>query len=129
MAIGVSIRIPDGVEVATVSRFFGQGTNNLAEYHAAIAGVRAALEYGADEIELRMDSQLVVKQMTGEFKVKKEELRSLQCKLSVLLTKFKKWSVQHVRREENTRADELANLACESDWRYEPAAKQYAIRR
>ena len=62
MAVGTSIQTTDGLEIATVFALIGQGTNNIDEYRAAIEGVKVALAHGADEIELRMDSQLVVKQ-------------------------------------------------------------------
>ena len=65
MAIGVSIQSADGMELDTLSALLGEGTNNQAEYYAAIAGVRKAIKHGTDEIELLMDSQLVVKQLTG----------------------------------------------------------------
>ena len=111
MAIGASIQTAEGVELSTVSALLGQGTNNLAEYGAAIAGVRKAIEYGTDAIELRMDSQLVVKQLTGEFQIRKADLKPLLNELLTLIGQYKAWSVTHVRREQNQRADELANLA------------------
>jgi ribonuclease HI len=111
MAIGASVQTSDGTELDTVSAFLGAGTNNMAEYHAAIAGVRKAIEHGTDEIELRMDSQLVVKQLTGEFQIKKTELQPLRQELLTLLVQYRKWSATLIRREHNQRADELANQA------------------
>ncbi len=83
----------------------------MAEYRAAIAGVRKALEHGRDEIELCMDSQLVVKQLTGEFQVKKAELKPLRQELLTLLMQYPNWTATLIRREQNQRADELANQA------------------
>jgi ribonuclease HI len=111
MAIGASIQTRDGIELDTVSAFLGEGTNNEAEYHAAIAGVSKALEHGSDEIDLCMDSQLVVKQLTGEFQVRKEELKPLRWELLTLLMRYGQWKATLIRREQNQRADALANQA------------------
>jgi ribonuclease HI len=111
MAIGVSIQSADGMELDTVSAFLGEGTNNQAEYQAAIAGVRKAIKHGTDQIDLRMDSQLVIKQLTGEFQIRKEELKPMRQELLTLLMQYAKCSATLIRREQNQRADELANQA------------------
>jgi len=111
MGTGASIQTPDGRELATVSEARGHGTNNIAEYQAAIAGLKAANDLGADQIESRMDSELVVKQLNGEYRVKKAKLNPLCAEAQKLLDFFEKSTVVHVRRHQNTRADELANLA------------------
>ena len=76
-AIGASIRDTDGLELATVSARLGIGTNNQAEYRAAIEGVRKARQLGATGIDLRMDSELVVRQLTGQYRVKNVALQPL----------------------------------------------------
>jgi len=114
MGIGVSIQMKDGKEIETVSEAIGEGTNNRAEYQAAIEGLKRASKQGADEIELRMDSELVVKQLQGEYQVRKAELKPLYAELSGLLASFKKPTVVHVKRDQNPRADELANLALDN---------------
>jgi ribonuclease HI len=111
MAIGVTIKDREGTELATVSRLIGQGTNNIAEYRAALEGLKAAKALGAGVIELRMDSELVVRQINGAYKVKNAVLKPLHAEITVLLASFDKSTVAHVRREDNARADELANLA------------------
>lgn len=111
MSIGASIQTMDGVELDTVSTLIGDGTNNESEYRSAVAGVSKALEYGSDEIEIRMDSQLVVKQLTGEFAIRKEALKPLRHELLALLAQYNKWTATLIRREQNQRADELANQA------------------
>jgi len=111
MAAGASIQTIEGIELGNVSKPMGHGTNNEAEYLAAIAAVEKALEYGTGEIELRMDSQLVVKQLTGEFAIRKEELMPLREELLRLLRQYGSWKVTLIRREQNQRADELANQA------------------
>ena len=110
MAIGASIQDDTGKELATVSNLIGDGTNNIAEYRAVIAGLEKAKSLGAREIELRIDSKLVVEQLNGRYKVKNERLKLLHAQALELLSQFKV-TVVHVPREENQRADELANLA------------------
>jgi ribonuclease HI len=111
MAIGATIKDREGTELATVSQLIGEGTNNIAEYRAAIEGLKAAKALGAGVIELRMDSELVVRQINGAYKVKNAILKPLHTEVTVLLASFDKSTVAHVRREDNARADELANLA------------------
>ncbi|MEP6958565.1 MAG: ribonuclease HI family protein [Nitrospirota bacterium] len=113
MAIGASIQDDSGTELATVSQLLGEGTNNMAEYRAAIEGLKKARDLGATDITLRMDSQLVVRQINGVYKVKNAALKVLHAEVRVLL-KVCSWSVAHVRREDNQRADDLANLAYEA---------------
>jgi ribonuclease HI len=108
---GASITTPEGVEIATVSLNLGPGTNNTAEYLSAIYGLRKAIELGAKEVDLFMDSQLVVRQVTGEYTVTKNHLKPYFKELKAHLGLFRKWTVNHIKREFNKRADELANLA------------------
>ena len=111
MAIRVSIQRPKGRELETVSEARGHGTNNIAEYQAAIEGMKRAKNHGDDQIELRLDSEFVVKQLNGEYRVNDVKMKPLWAEASGLLATFKKAKVVHVRREKNKRADELANLA------------------
>ena len=111
MGIGASIQAADGREIAIVSAVRGEGTNNIAEYQAAIEGLKEAKKHDINELELRMDSQLVVRQLNGEYRVRAADLKPLWTKARRLLDSFQKWSVVHVPRKQNTRADELANLA------------------
>lgn len=87
------------------------GTNNQAEYLAAIAALGAARDLGARRVELRMDSELVVRQLNGEYRVKNEGLQPLYERAQVLLRGFDDWRCVHVRREHNSEADRLANRA------------------
>lgn len=111
MTIGASIQDELGEEIGTVSVMIGEGTNNIAEYRAAIEGLRKAKKLGATSIELRMDSQLIVRQINCVYKVKKETMKVLHAEVMELLKSFDKYTVVHVPREDNVRADELANLA------------------
>ena len=109
--IGASIENENGDEIATVSSYICNGTNNRAEYIAAIEGVKKAIQLQAEEIELRMDSLLVVRQVEGLWKIKHPSLKILNQELKHALNSLKKWRVKHVPREKNQRADSLANMA------------------
>lgn len=113
MAIGVSIQDneADGVEIETISTLIGDGTNNIAEYRAAIEGLRRAYELGAKDVELRMDSELVIKQIEGIYKVRNKALKPLHAAVMVWLRSFNSYRLKHVPRDDNARADELANQA------------------
>ena len=100
-----------GDEVQTVSQRIGRGTNNEAEYKAAIAGLESALALGGGDLELRMDSELVIRQLQGRYKVRNERLRPLFNRLSELLRQFSSFQMESIPRAKNSRADELANLA------------------
>jgi ribonuclease HI len=110
-AIGAAVYDGDGREVHAVSRRIGRATNNEAEYRAAIAGLEAALALGARDVELVMDSELVVRQLNLRYKVRNPALRRLFGRIKDLQWRFASFQVRHVRREENRRADALANLA------------------
>ena len=113
-SIGASVQDRDGLELATVSEKTGIGTNNQAEYRAAIAGVRKARALGATGIDLRMDSELVVRQLTGQYKVRNVALQPLFATLVRELESTGPYTVGHVPRARNARADALANAALDS---------------
>ena len=102
---------PTGREVHTVSRRIGHGTNNEAEYQAAIAGLESALALGASGVSLRMDSELVVRQLEYRYKVRNPRLQPLFARLVELRRQFDSFDVQSIPRVQNKRADQLANLA------------------
>ena len=107
--IGAVLKGEDGVNVHEISESIGFATNNVAEYTALFKILEKALELGFDEIEVRMDSELVVKQMLGQYRVKNEGLIPLFDKAKSLSRKFKIFKINHVRRELNKEADKLAN--------------------
>jgi ribonuclease HI len=92
----------------------GEATNNVAEYRALLLGIERAAALGADEVELVGDSELIVKQVRGEYKVKDPNLRDLHRQVRVALERFRRWSVRHVRREENAAADALVNATLDA---------------
>jgi ribonuclease HI len=102
---------PSGEVLAERSETIGRATNNVAEYRALLLGVQLAKELGADEVEFIGDSKLIVEQVKGNWKVKQEHLRPLHTKSRDALRELPKWSIRHVKRDENTRADALLNEA------------------
>lgn len=110
--IGAVVWNQDRQKLDELSEFIGEATNNVAEYMALIKGLEIAKQHG-DEIEIFMDSELIVKQMNGEYKVRKEHLIPLYEQVQELLKNFKKYSFIHVRREEKYQkeADRLVNCA------------------
>jgi ribonuclease HI len=109
--IGVVLRAGDGTPVLTLGRFIGRATNNVAEYRALITGLQKAMELGAKNIHVRGDSELIVKQMRGEYRVKSPDLRDLYEEAQVLYHQFDNARIEHNYREKNMLADRLANLA------------------
>lgn len=113
-SIGAVVYDESGKEVHAVSRRLGRATNNEAEYQAAIAGLESALALGGGEVELRMDSELIIRQLQFRYKVRNERLRPFFNRIIELRNKFAVFSLEHVPREKNKRADQLANLALDS---------------
>lgn len=107
---GIGIVVKKGARtLAEISDFIGKATNNVAEYMAFIRGLEEALVLGATKIECFSDSELLVKQIQGEYKVKNEGLIPLHYHAKSLISKFKTFSIDHTVREENKHADKLAN--------------------
>lgn len=110
---GVVIYGPDGKERHHLSRYLGRQTNNFAEWSAAIAGVKAAMRLGAQRVILKSDSELVIRQLRGEYKVKDAKLRLLFEQMRDLVQALDSFEAVHVPRGTNTKADVLANLVLE----------------
>ncbi len=107
--IGVVLADEDGNVIADLAQAIGVTTNNVAEYKALIAGLELALSKGVTELDILLDSELVVAQIKGEWKIKKDTLRPLAVQARALMNKFERVSIGHVRRELNADADKLAN--------------------
>ena len=108
---GVHVTAPDGSEVASLYGYLGKATNNVAEYQALLHGLRFALARGASRVEVFSDSELLVRQIEGRYRVKNAGLQPLHGEAKVLLARFERARVCHVPRERNTQADALANRA------------------
>lgn len=112
-AIGGTLLI-DNKEIDNLSEYIGESTNNQAEYKALLAGLELALKNEIEELACFLDSELVVKQINREYKVKDKELAKLFVKVWNTAQKFKKITFSHVRRELNKRADALVNQALDN---------------
>ncbi len=110
-AVGVVVSDQSGAVLLEEGRVIGRATNNVAEYRALLLGIELASELGADELELVGDSELIVKQVRGEYRVKDAGLRPLHAEVKAALAQFEGWSIRHVRREQNADADRLVNEA------------------
>ena len=108
---GVHVCTPEGSEVAGLYGYLGKATNNVAEYQALLHGLRFALARGAREVSVFSDSELLVRQLEGRYRVKNPGLQPLFREAQSLLARFDRARVSHVRREQNREADALANRA------------------
>jgi ribonuclease HI len=108
---GVHVTAPDGSEVASLFGYLGTATNNVAEYQALLHGLRFALARGASSVEVFSDSELLVRQIEGRYRVKHPGLQPLHREAQSLLAHFAQSRVAHVPREKNREADALANRA------------------
>lgn len=109
--VGVVLRSADNTPLVTLGRFIGRATNNVAEYRALIAGLEEAKKLSAKKILIRGDSELIIKQMRGEYRVKHPDLRELYDEAQFLLHQFDQAKIEHNLRHKNALADKLANLA------------------
>jgi ribonuclease HI len=101
----------DGEPLGERNAYIGEATNNVAEYRALLLGLELARDLGGDQVEVINDSELVARQIGGEYKVKHAGLKPLFIEAMRTLREFDAWSVRAVRREHNERADELVNAA------------------
>jgi ribonuclease HI len=108
-ASGAVLLAEDGTVLAEVGEYLGVATNNVAEWSALVSGLARALELGIADIAIRMDSELVVRQVTGVYRVKHADLIPLHTKAKGLLRQFKSVDIRHVPRKENAAADAVVN--------------------
>ena len=109
--IGVVVRAEDGTALVTLGRFIGHATNNVAEYRALITAMQEAKKLGAKKVVIRGDSELIVRQMNGQYRVKNADLKELYEEAQTVLSQFDQAKIEHNLRDKNTLADKLANLA------------------
>ena len=110
-AVGAVISTPDGNVIDEVAETIGVATNNVAEYRAVLLGVERARSLGASEVEIVNDSQLIERQLNGQYKVKHADMRPLFLDATAALRGFERWSIRSVPREQNAEADRLVNAA------------------
>jgi ribonuclease HI len=108
-AIGVVLRDGEGEVLEERGERIGRATNNVAEYRALLRGIELAAAHGATELELIGDSELVVRQVEGRYKVKDAGMREMHAEVKRALEGFESWTIRHVRRESNAEADRLVN--------------------
>jgi ribonuclease HI len=110
-AVAAVAASPEGEPLGERKLYIGEATNNVAEYRALLLGLELARDLGAEEVEVINDSELIARQIGGEYKVKHAGLKPLFSEAMRELRGFDRWSVRPVRREQNARADELVNEA------------------
>lgn len=110
-AIGATIKDEQGKLIARISQRIGQATNNQAEYRAVIAALEEATRLGAKQVDMNSDSQLVVRQINGEYRVKKAALKPLYQQAKKLQSLFNGFTITYIPRQQNQEADNLANMA------------------
>jgi ribonuclease HI len=113
-ASGAVVLDEAGAVLREVGEYLGTATNNVAEWRALIIGLEAALELGIDDLDVRMDSELVVRQVNGVYRVKHADLIPLSEHARRLLRKFARTDVRHVRRKENAAADRVVNAVLDA---------------
>lgn len=109
--IGIVLRAEDGTPLVTLGKYIGRATNNVAEYRALITGLQKAMELGAKKIIIRGDSELIIRQMNGTYRVKNADMKQLWDEAQRLYRQFDEARIEHNYREKNELADRLANLA------------------
>jgi ribonuclease HI len=113
-AVAAVVSDPGGEVLEETGELIGVATNNVAEYRALLLGIERAKQLGAREVELVGDSELIVRQVRGDYKVKDATLRELNAQVHAALKGFDRWSIRHVRREENEAADALVNTTLDA---------------
>jgi ribonuclease HI/probable phosphoglycerate mutase len=106
---GIALYDETGLELAVRSAYLGRCTNNIAEYRALLLGLQPAREMGWAEVDIFLDSLLIVRQIQGLYKVNNAGIKPLYAQVTDLLAGFDDWTITHVPRADNKRADELAN--------------------
>ena len=109
--IGVVILDKSGKKIKEFGKYIGETTNNIAEYNALLYGLEEALILRADEVLLNMDSELVAKQLTGDYRVNDTDIKPLFERAVNMLKGFKNFEIRHIEREKNKEADRLVNKA------------------
>ncbi len=110
-AIGATIKSEQGRLITTISQGIGRATNNQAEYRAIITALEKAIELGAKQVDISLDSELVVRRIKGEYRVKNTALKPLYQQVKQRLGLLEGFTITHIPRQQNTEADNLASIA------------------
>ncbi len=110
-AIGATIEDEQGKHITFISQPIGLTTNNQAEYRAIIAALENAIRLGANQVDMRSDSEFVVRQINGQYRVKAASIKPLYQKVKQLQSQLESFTITHIPRQENIEADTLANMA------------------
>jgi ribonuclease HI len=113
-AAGAVVSTPEGEVLTDAAEPIGVATNNVAEYRGLLLGLRLARELGADEVDVINDSELIAKQVNGQYKVKHPDMKPLHAEAKAALRAFDRWSIRSVPRERNAEADALVNQALDA---------------
>src|SRR5712692_443454 len=111
---GVVLRRPDGTPLESLGKYIGRHTNNVAEYYALIAALDYALAHHLKRLRIRSDSELLVRQVQGLYKVKSPDLRPLHERARKMIASLEAFAIEHIPREQNADADAVANAALDS---------------
>jgi ribonuclease HI len=114
-AVGAVVRDAGGAIVAERAETIGRATNNVAEYKALLLGIETAKELRATELDIIGDSELIVRQVEGRYKVKHADMKELHAEVKRELSDFDAWTIRHVKREQNADADRLVNAALDGN--------------
>jgi ribonuclease HI len=120
-AYAVVVSAEDGTRLASVSKYLGHATNNVAEYEGLLAALDYAIEHNYRRLKIITDSELLARQINGQYKVKNPNLKGLYDRAGTLIAQFDAFRIEHVRREHNREADRMANEAMDA------AAKQKGL--
>ncbi len=113
-AYGVVVENGDGAPIVALSKFLGRATNNVAEYEALLAALDYALEHHHGRLHVLTDSELLARQIEGRYKVKSPDLKPLCERAREMIRRLERFTIRHVRREENAEADRLVNQALDA---------------
>ena len=120
---GAVVYDENGAVIKELSCYLGHATNNVAEYEALLMGLQALVQLGGKKVRVQSDSELLVRQLNGQYRVKNEKLMPLYDKALTLLRQFDSYRILHVRREANKLADRLANKGIDDGVKNLPRAK------
>jgi ribonuclease HI len=113
-AYGVAIKTPEGQPVTTFAKYLGETTNNFAEYQGLLAVLEYALSHGHARLRVLTDSELMARQISGQYKVRSPDLKILHDRAQAMISRLESFSIRHVYREQNREADRLANKAMDN---------------